>query len=275
MLAVMADRHTVLVIIGPSGSGKSTLVEELHRRGLIHVLPTCTTRPPRPGEVGDGTSVPTHHFTSDRVFDDLCRRGILVHTGTIEGLPYRYGLPPIWPRATGPVDTVVLRAPYVDRFRAAVPGCLVYEVDAPEQVLAARLAGRGGSPAELGARLRDNARARLQAAKAPVADRHFTATGSVTSLADAVAWAMAIDFPGRSPAFPVIAAGRPYAPVPNVQAAAPTTGVARERRGARVHAALRLAGLGLAAVVGACGLLYLLAVLVALVCFMAGVGSNK
>jgi guanylate kinase len=250
----MADAHPVLVIIGPSGSGKSTLVEELVRRGLVRVVPTFTTRPPRPAE--QGWRVPTHRFVSEQEFDDLCRQGRLAHTGSIDGLPYRYGLPPIVPRGGGPVDAVVLRADHVRQFVDAVPGCVVYEVDAPDPVVADRLRRRGGSPAELSARLRDNTASRQLASSQRVADRRFTNDRSVPDLADAVASAMAIDFPGR-------------------HAGSSPAGGVHDRRARRTGTALRAAAIGLAVVVGLCGAYVLAAVAMAVVGMFAGLGSNK
>ena len=62
----------LFVISGPSGAGKSTLCERLlaEVEGLRWSV-SCTTRPPRPGEVG-GRS---YRFVSPEAFEEMVRRG--------------------------------------------------------------------------------------------------------------------------------------------------------------------------------------------------------
>ena len=88
----------VLVVIGPSASGKSSAVRELHRRGVVRVHPTWTTRPRRPDE-GDGA--PEHRFVTDTIFDDLEAAGFFLGTVCLPGLPYRYALPQVTGATTG------------------------------------------------------------------------------------------------------------------------------------------------------------------------------
>jgi guanylate kinase len=258
----MTRAHSVLVIIGASGSGKSTLVEELQRRGLVRILPTYTTRPPRPAEL-HAQWPPTHRFVSDREFDELFRQGQLAHTGGIEGLPYRYGLPPVVPQTAGPVDTVVLRAPHVRRFVDALPGCVVYEVEASEEAISDRLGSRGGAAEDLSARLRDNAQTQGWVATERVADRRFVNASSVPALADAVEWAMAVDFRGRAG----LAARTGVPPR--------TTENADHRRARAARAGLQAVCVALAAVVAVSGLFMLAGMAIALVGLFAGSGSNK
>ena len=146
----------VLVVIGPSGSGKSTAVRALARRGLLRVHPTWTTRPRRPDERHGSTE---HRFVDDARFDELRDRGFFLDTVELFGLPHRYGLPAIRRSTDGRVDTVMLRAPLVERFRAVVhhPAVVVQIEGDPDQ-LAARLRRRGTTAADVTARLADNRR---------------------------------------------------------------------------------------------------------------------
>jgi guanylate kinase len=146
----------LVVVIGPSGSGKSSVVRHLARRGLVRVHPTWTTRPRRPDERQGSIE---HRFVSDADFDAVAAAGGFLDTIRLFGLPHRYGLPPITRSTDGRVDVVMLRAPLLDRFAAAVPDeRLVVQIEAPLAELEERLRRRGGSGEELRLRLEDNER---------------------------------------------------------------------------------------------------------------------
>jgi len=76
----------VFLVSAPSGAGKSTLVEELMDSvpGLRRVV-TCTTRPPRVGEV-EGVS---YYFLDRAEFDARIARGDFVEWNEMYG--FRYG----------------------------------------------------------------------------------------------------------------------------------------------------------------------------------------
>ncbi len=60
------------ILTGPSGVGKTTVAKELlARRSSLKKVVTCTTRPPREGEV-DGTA---YHFLDEKTFTDQIERG--------------------------------------------------------------------------------------------------------------------------------------------------------------------------------------------------------
>jgi len=148
-------RRPVLVLVGPSGAGKSALVAELARLGAVTVHPTWTTRPPRPDEVA---GCPEHRFVSERRFDDLAGAGFFCDVVRPFDGAHRYGLPslphhPAGPPAADTIDTVLLRATYLDRVGDRLGPLVVYHVDAPVPELAARLAARGTGPEEIAARL--------------------------------------------------------------------------------------------------------------------------
>jgi guanylate kinase len=183
----MAPRR--LLLIGPSACGKSTLVRALVAAGIVRLHPTWTTRPPRPGEVEGRCE---HRFVDEAAFERLDADGFFLDSVRLFGLPHRYGLPPLPPvGADGIVDTVMLRAPLVERFRQVVGDAVVYQVDAPGDAVRARLAARGASECELTARLADNEREAVLGRR--LADRTFRNDGSLETLVAGVAHALVVD----------------------------------------------------------------------------------
>jgi ribose 1,5-bisphosphokinase PhnN len=192
----MALQPSVLVFIGPSASGKSTVLAELRRRGLVRVHPTWSTRPPRPGE-GAGTLI--HRFVDDATFDQLETSGFFVSTGTIRGLPFRYGLPHFSDDPDGPLDAVVLRADYVTAFRRRYPRSLVYMVRAAPHLLASRL-GQRNDPEHV-IRMRAVGNRSEDVLGASLADRCFSNDGSISELVDAIESGLVADGAIGHPAF--------------------------------------------------------------------------
>jgi len=178
----------LLVIIGPSASGKSSVVRELARRGVIRVHPTWTTRPCRDDEAGISVE---HRFVTEAAFDQLEGAGFFVATTTMFGLPYRYGLAPILLDAAGPIDTVMLRAPFVARLAQLAPTCVVYQISDTAKRTARRLAERGTPQQEVAARMADN-RAEVEAGRG-IARRVFVNEGPLSALVDQVAVTLASD----------------------------------------------------------------------------------
>ncbi|HVF33450.1 MAG TPA: hypothetical protein VM933_10490 [Acidimicrobiales bacterium] len=178
----------ILLVIGPSGSGKSTLVRTLAGAGHLRVHPTWTTRPRRPDEAAGSLE---HRFVDDATFDRLQREGRFVDAVALFGLAHRYGLPPLDRPAhaddgcsrTGRLDTVMLRAPLVERFRRVFPDrpAVVVQVEDDPRRLRRRLLERGGTPDELAARLTDN-RAEVLLGRR-VADHVVVNDGTVDDLA--------------------------------------------------------------------------------------------
>lgn len=146
----------LLVVIGPSGCGKSTAVRTLAERGLLRVHPTWTTRPRRPDE---RRGSPEHRFVDDVRFDELHHRGFFLDTVELFGLRHRYGLPPIRRSSDGRIDTVMLRAPLVERFRAVVAdSAVVVQIEGDLDQLGHRLRRRGTAAADVAGRIADNER---------------------------------------------------------------------------------------------------------------------
>lgn len=81
-----APSHPLLIVIsGPSGSGKTTLCNRLvDEFSFVSYSVSCTTRPPRPGEV-DGTS---YHFMEEAVFRDRLDKGEFLEHAVVHGFQY-------------------------------------------------------------------------------------------------------------------------------------------------------------------------------------------
>jgi guanylate kinase len=177
----------LVVVIGPSGSGKSTLVRELHRRGVISVRPTWTTRPRRADEQAGSVE---HHFVSEGAFAAVEAAGGFLGTAAMFGLPHRYGVPAEPAVGPGRVEVVMLRAPLVARFARVAAPFRVLAIEADPQQIRERLVARGCDLVELGARLDDNER-EVRAGRA-IADRVLVNDRTVAALADAAAAQLAV-----------------------------------------------------------------------------------
>ena len=80
---------------------------------VLHVHPTWTTRARRADEA-DGAL--EHRFVIDEVFDELEAAGFFLGTVRLPGLPARYAIPQPTLADTGPLDTIMARAPFIDLF---------------------------------------------------------------------------------------------------------------------------------------------------------------
>jgi guanylate kinase len=178
----------VLVVIGPSASGKSTAVRELHRRGVVRVHPTWTTRPRRPDEHAGALE---HAFVSDAEFDARAAAGFFLGTVSLPGLPFRYALPRPPLADTGPVDTIMARAPFVELFAEFFPNRLVYQIEDTYEHACARLMERETSTEETVARLREHD-AEVNAGRA-IAARVFSNDRTLDALVADIAASLRID----------------------------------------------------------------------------------
>jgi guanylate kinase len=138
----------VLVFIGPSGVGKSTLIGRLRSRGVIELIPSWTTRPPRADETGENLD---HHFVTDDAFDELAKAGYFIDT--VEMFGFRYGLPAIVAPRGDTVPAIMVRAPLLDLVAKYFPEHVVYQIGSDLDTARARLEARGASRSEIEARL--------------------------------------------------------------------------------------------------------------------------
>ncbi len=74
----------LLVVSGPSGSGKTTLCRQLADAGEVRYSVSCTTRPPRPGEV-DGRD---YHFLTRDDFATRIAAGEFLEHAEVHGNHY-------------------------------------------------------------------------------------------------------------------------------------------------------------------------------------------
>jgi len=95
----------MIAICGPSGSGKTELLKKLICAGICQKAVTCTTRPPREGEI-DGVH---YHFVSKAHFMMLIEQKQLVEHTTFGD--HYYGLPYESISAPSPVPYGVILDP--------------------------------------------------------------------------------------------------------------------------------------------------------------------
>ena len=78
-------RHGILFVVSaPSGAGKTTLCDALRQtRDFVYSV-SCTTRPPRPGEI----SGEDYHFLSDAEFDRHLTAGDFLEHAMVHGRRY-------------------------------------------------------------------------------------------------------------------------------------------------------------------------------------------
>ena len=137
----------IFALVGPSGAGKDTLLAGLEAAGLAHRVRRVITRTPRPGdEPFEGVSEPE--------FERRRAEGQFALHWRAHGLAY--GLP--WAEFAAQQDgrDVVFNGSRAMLAEAArvFPGLQAILIEAPPEVLAARLAARGREAgAALAARL--------------------------------------------------------------------------------------------------------------------------
>jgi guanylate kinase len=179
----------VLAILGPSGCGKSTVVRALHRRGIVDVTPSWTTRPRRDDEL-DGSI--EHRFVDDEEFTVRQDAGLFLEVVQLFGLPYRYGLPAVEAPADGRVPAIMVRAPLMPLVARHFPGHVAYQIEDGYQRSRQRLERRAG---DLGTRL-DGFEEECRIGRR-AAHRIFVNQGAVGDLVEAVANAVGRDFAGH------------------------------------------------------------------------------
>jgi guanylate kinase len=82
----------LFVLSAPSGTGKDTVINALKQRGIdFYVVPSVTTRAPRPGE-SEGNP---YHFVSQETFERLVAQDELLEYATVHGNWYGQPRKPI------------------------------------------------------------------------------------------------------------------------------------------------------------------------------------
>ena len=81
-------KYNIIAFIGEAGSGKDTIMKKvLERSPHLHEIVSCTTRPPREGEV-DGVN---YHFMSPEVFGDKVVHGEMLEASCFNDWFYGTG----------------------------------------------------------------------------------------------------------------------------------------------------------------------------------------
>ncbi len=136
----------LLVVSGPSGSGKTTLCRRLADTGEARYSISCTTRPPRPGEV-DGRD---YHFLSREAFEQRLAKGDFLEHAVVHGNLYGSLKSEVLDHLAAGIDVVMdidvqgadqVRACKDEAIRLAIVDLFVMPPSGDE--LRARLAGRG------------------------------------------------------------------------------------------------------------------------------------
>jgi ribose 1,5-bisphosphokinase PhnN len=179
----------ILAVLGPSGSGKSTVVRELHRRGVIDVTPSWTTRPRRDDERHGSIE---HRFVDEEEFSARQDAGYFLEVVRLFGLPYRYGLPAVEVPAEGVVPAIMVRAPLMPLVGRHFAGHVAYQIEDGYERARERLVRRGGDPGTRLDRFEQECRLGREAAH-----RIFVNEGSIVDLVEAVADAVGQDFAGH------------------------------------------------------------------------------
>lgn len=147
-----SDEYPILVIIGPSGVGKSTVIRQLVDEGLVVVNPSWTTRPPRPGELGEGTE---HRFVTEAEFKEKEGTGYFLEAVQMFGLPYYYGLPAVQASKPECVSVIVLRATLMPLLNKYYSNTIVYQISGDLSRIKQRLEERQAHGEPIGSRLSD------------------------------------------------------------------------------------------------------------------------
>ena len=177
----------IVALIGPSAAGKSSVASRLVAAGEVELVPTYTTRPPRPEERDNSGH---HRFCDDGEFDALLASGAFEATGRLPGLPYRYGLPILNHRISKP-QLVMARASHVGTLRSLGQRTVVYQIEASAAVCRQRLGERGAGRAD--GSVRASRHSADIAAGRCCADRVFRNNSTLDALATAVADALHTD----------------------------------------------------------------------------------
>lgn len=141
----------LLVISGPSGSGKTTLCRRLADAGEASYSISCTTRPPRPGEMNDRD----YHFLSRTEFARRLAAGDFLEHAVVHGNLYGSLRAEVLSHLAAGVDVVMdIDIQGAEQVRACVDPAIrraavdLFVMPPSEQELLGRLSGRGTDSAE-------------------------------------------------------------------------------------------------------------------------------
>src|SRR5579859_3236431 len=155
----------LFVLSAPSGTGKDTVINKLKQQGMdFYVVPSVTTRAPRPGE-SEGNP---YHFVSQETFDRLVDQDELLEHAKVHGNWYGQPRKPIRDNLAAGRDVLLkIDVKGAATIRSKVPNAIfIFLVPGSLEELAQRLAERQTeTPEELQRRLTD--------AQAELAQQHW------------------------------------------------------------------------------------------------------
>jgi len=149
----MSQRTGILLVVsGPSGSGKTTLCRRIAGEGEAHYSISCTTRPPRPGEINGKD----YHFLSREQFLSKLETGEFLESAEVHGNLYGTLRSEVVQHLQTGRDVVmdldVQGAEHVRKCEDPAIRCAwvdLFVMPADEQELLNRLSGRGTDSTEV------------------------------------------------------------------------------------------------------------------------------
>jgi guanylate kinase len=154
----------LFVLSAPSGTGKDTVIRAAKEGMDFFVVPSVTTRPPRPGE-SEGNP---YHFVSKETFEDLEGKGELLEHANVHGNWYGQPRQPIRDNLNAGRDVLLkIDVQGAATIRSKVPQAIfIFLVPESLEDLAARLANRNTETEE-------ELQRRLEDARAELAEQHW------------------------------------------------------------------------------------------------------
>ena len=145
----------LFVLSAPSGTGKDTVISTARAQGMdVFVVPSVTTRQPRPGE-SEGNP---YNFISKETFEELVGKGELLEFANVHGNWYGQPRQPIRDNLSAGRDVLLkIDVKGAATVRKKVPGAIfIFLVPASLEELATRLVNRNTeTETELKRRLED------------------------------------------------------------------------------------------------------------------------
>ena len=164
--AQSSTRQALLFVLSaPSGAGKDTVINTLKQQGMdFYVVPSVTTRAPRPGE-SEGNP---YHFVSQETFDRLVEQGELLEHAKVHGNWYGQPRKPIRDNLAAGRDVLLkIDVKGAATIRSKVPNAIfIFLIPGSLEELAQRLSARQTETEE-------ELQRRLADARAELAEQHW------------------------------------------------------------------------------------------------------
>ncbi|HKF38456.1 MAG TPA: guanylate kinase [Ktedonobacteraceae bacterium] len=164
--AQSSTRQALLFVLSaPSGTGKDTVINTLKQQGMdFYVVPSVTTRAPRPGE-SEGSP---YHFVSQETFDRLVDQGELLEHAKVHGNWYGQPRQPIRDNLAAGRDVLLkIDVKGAATIRSKVPNAIfIFLTPGSLEDLAQRLADRQTETEE-------ELQRRLADARTELAEQHW------------------------------------------------------------------------------------------------------